>query len=415
LQGNIIVNDLVKIHLRGTYQAYINLLYGGGATIGAAFGGFLCDTIGWRWTFAGQIPLILVVYAMAYYTIPQDLGPRLAYDRPLAELLPELDITGSVLLFVSIASLILGLNFGGNIYSWTHPVVISSLTLAFVTGAILFDVEKKAKRPILPLGMIMSAPRANLMFSNFFAMIGSNHILFNAPLYFQVVHGDTATVAGLRISLPALCTTVCGLLAGIFLTYTGRIKEPQVVGAFCMLFGGLATSMLGESTPSWLGTLAIAPPYAGQGFLFPATILGLVATSTQDEQAVVMTTLILFRNLGIVLGVAMSSLILQNALITYLDRFIGGPNKQEIIGKLRMSVRAVQELKGEQKLQGMFLQHTELDNSDFVTAIAAYSAALKLTFMAGMVSFLIVVFLVLPIDLPHLGRTKDLASEEDEI
>jgi predicted MFS family arabinose efflux permease len=348
------------MHLRGTYQAYINLLYGGGATIGAAFGGFLCDTIGWRWTFAGQIPLVLVVYAMAYYTLPANLGPQLAKNRPLAELFPELDIAGSALLFISIASLILGLNFGGNIYSWTHPIVISSLTLAFVAAAILLDVEKKAKRPILPLDMIMKAPRANLMFSNFFAMIGSNHILFNAPLYFQVVHGDSATVAGLRMSLPALCATVCGLLAGIFLTYTGRIKEPHVLGSFCMLAGGLACSMLSQLTPSWLATLAIAPPYAGQGFLFPATILGLVATSSQDEQAVVMTTLILFRNLGIVLGVAMSSLILQNALVTYLDRFISGPNKQEIIERLRMSVRAVQELDAEQRLQGMCLQFRPL-------------------------------------------------------
>jgi predicted MFS family arabinose efflux permease len=354
---------LVKIHLRGTYQAYINLLYGGGATIGAAFGGFLCETIGWRWTFAAQIPLILTVYAMAYHTIPDNLGPQLANNRPFAELIPELDITGSCLLFISIASLILGLNFGGNIYSWTHPVVISSLTLAFVTAAILLDVEKKAKRPILPLEMITRAPRANLMFSNFFAMIGSNHILFNAPLYFQVVHGDSATVAGLRISLPALCTTVCGLLAGIFLTYTGRMKEPQVVGSFFMLAGGLACSMLSQSTPSWLGTLAIAPPYAGQGFLFPATILGLVATSSQDEQAVVMTTLILFRNLGIVLGVAISSLILQNSLVTYLDRFITGPDKQDVIERLRLSVRAVQELSTEHRLQGRALQLHECESA----------------------------------------------------
>jgi hypothetical protein len=52
--------------------------------------------------------------------------------------------------------------------------------------------------------------------------------------------------------------------------------------------------------------------------------------------------------------------------------------------------------------------------TDLAEAIAAYSAALKLTFIAGMVSFLVVVFLVLPIELPHLGRQKVLADEEDE-
>jgi hypothetical protein len=53
--------------------------------------------------------------------------------------------------------------------------------------------------------------------------------------------------------------------------------------------------------------------------------------------------------------------------------------------------------------------------SNSATAIAAYSTALKLTFIAGMVSFLIVVFLVLPINLPRLGKQKTLADEEDEV
>jgi hypothetical protein len=207
----------------------------------------------------------------------------------------------------------------------------------------------------MPLDMITVAPRANLVFSNFFAMIGSNHILFNAPLYFEVVHGESPAIAGLRISIPALFTTVCGLLTGFFLTWSGRMKSPQVLGAICMIIGGVATSMMWESTPTWLSTLAIAAPYAGQGFMFPATIIGLLATSSQKDQAVMMTTLILWRNLGIVLGVAVSSLVLQNALVTYLEMFVSGTDKEEVIARVRMSVRAVLDLKGEQKLQGKLL------------------------------------------------------------
>jgi predicted MFS family arabinose efflux permease len=351
------VNDLVKMHVRGTYQAYINLLYGGGAAAGAAFGGYLCETIGWRATFAAQIPLILIVYVMAYFTIPENLGPRSASDKPWNQLVREFDIAGSFFLFVSVACLILCLNLGGNVYPWGHPIVLSSLVIALITGAILIWVENKAERPIMPLDMITEAPRANLVFSNFFAMIGGNHILFNAPIYFEVVHGDSPSVAGLRISLPALFTTVCGVLSGFFLTWTGRMKLPQVVGSVCMLIGGIFTSMLWETTPQWLATLAIAPPYAGQGFMFPATILGLMATTSQKDQATMITTLILWRNLGIVFGVAISSLVLQNALVSYLNLFISGPDKEEIIAKVRMSVRAVLELEGEQRLQGMALYH----------------------------------------------------------
>ena len=351
------MNDLVKIHLRGTYQAYINLLYGGGAAAGAAFGGYLCERIGWRATFAGQIPLILVVYVLARFTVPHNLGPNLAKDKHWTQLVRDFDIAGSFFMFVSVASLILGLNFGGNIYSWGHPIVVSSLVMAVVTAVILFRVEEKAEHPIMPLEMITTAPRSNLVFANFFAMLGSNHILFNAPLYFQIVHGDSPAMAGLRISLPALFTTVCGVLTGFFLTWTGRLKLPQAIGAVCMVVGGVATSMLTESTPTWLATLSITPPYAGQGFMFPATILSLLATTSQQDQAVMVTTMILWRNLGIVLGVAISSLVLQNGLIVYLNMFVTGSDKQEVIEKVRMSVRAVLELEGEQKLQGKTLSH----------------------------------------------------------
>jgi hypothetical protein len=267
----------------------------------------------------------------------------------------------------------------------------------------------------MPLDMITVAPRANLVFSNFFAMIGSNHILFNAPLYFQVVHGDSPSVAGLRISLPALFTTICGVLTGFFLTWTGRMKAPQVVGSICMLVGGIATSLLWESTPQWLATLSITPPYAGQGFMFPATILGLLATSPEEDQATMMSTLILWRNLGIVFGVAISSLVLQNALTSYLELFISGPDKQEVIARVRMSVKAVLELKDEQRLQGMFLITNEIKwRPNGIIAVAAYSAALKLTFVSGLAFFVVVNLLILPVKLPRLGGRSVIAEEDNE-
>ena len=47
-------------------------------------------------------------------------------------------------------------------------------------------------------------------------------------------------------------------------------------------------------------------------------------------------------------------------------------------------------------------------------AVAAYSAALKLTFISGLAFFVIVNLLVLPVKLPRLGRQKAIAEEEDE-
>jgi MFS family permease len=64
--GAIINSDMVPLEIRGQYQSMLNLAFGIGSSLGAALGGFLADTLGWRWEFGIQIPAILVclIYLM---------------------------------------------------------------------------------------------------------------------------------------------------------------------------------------------------------------------------------------------------------------------------------------------------------------------------------------------------------------
>lgn len=64
--------------------------------------------------------------------------------------------------------------------------------------------------------------------------------------------------------------------------------------------------------------------------MFPASTVSVLAISTHDDQAVMSSTLGLWRNLGTVMGVALSSLIVQNGLVVYLDQYITGPDKFDV-------------------------------------------------------------------------------------
>lgn len=331
--GNIMTNDLVSIQVRGTYQAYINLFYGGGSAAGAAFGGFLCDTIGWRMTFAIQIPIIVVILINGYFTTPASLGPNLAKRSGLGvkDAMKGFDFAGSSLLTGSVAFLILGLNLGGNVYPWKHPLVITSLVIATFAGAILLRVESKAARPVMPLAMLSTKPRGNLVFNNFFAQIGINTIIFNAPLYFQAVKLESASMSGFRLAGPSVALTICGVSAGFIMTATGRMTWLIVVGSLFMLLGGVCLSVMWDGIPSWLATVFLVPASIGQGLSFPATSVAVLATSTQEDQAVMSSTLVLWRSLGIVMGVSFSSVILQNALTAYLEHTVTGHNRAEVL------------------------------------------------------------------------------------
>ena len=85
-----------------------------------------------------------------------------------------------------------------------------------------------------------------------------------------------------------------------------------------------------KDMPSWAYVLFLIPASIGQGLLFPSAFIALLAVSDQVEQAVVTSTLILWRSIGIVLGVAGSSLVLQNALRWYLEEFVVGSDKEDV-------------------------------------------------------------------------------------
>lgn len=391
--GSIMVNDMVPIEIRGVFQSYINIFFGAGSASGAAFGGFLCDRLGWRWTFGIQVPAVLLVMILSAISIPASLGPHLARnsDKSARQLIASFDIAGSVLLTLTVGLLILGLNVGGAILPWGHPLVITSLVLALVSVPFLTYAEKRAERAVMPLWILSRPPHAHLVISNFFGMVGINTILFNAPLFFQAVLLETPSLSGFRLTAPWIAATVCGVSAGFIMTATRRMKPLLVLGSFSMLIGAILLTAMWPSIPPWLATVFLVPPSIGQGLAFPATSLAVLATCKQEEQAVVTSTLLLSRSLGTVIGVAVSSLIVQNALWRFLESNVTGKGKGDVIRLVRKSVKAIKDL----------------DDKHQAEVIQAYRQALTLTFGSAVVVFLIVVGLLVVIKLPKLRKQRE--------
>jgi hypothetical protein len=79
-------------------------------------------------------------------------------------------------------------------------------------------------------------------------------------------------------------------------------------------------------------------------------MMSAFAVSDQANQPVVRTTNGLWKNLGVVLGVAIFSLVFQNYLVVNLKKNATGPNAAEVIRAVRKSVKAIRLL--EQPAQG---------------------------------------------------------------
>jgi hypothetical protein len=89
-----------------------------------------------------------------------------------------------------------------------------------------------------------------------------------------------------------------------------------------------------------------------------------------------------------VLGVASSSLVVQNALVVYLNRFVTGPDKAKVVVEVRQSIKAIARLPLHYRVQ----------------VIDAYAASIRVTFLATTGLALLSVLLVVWIRVPRLGK-----------
>lgn len=426
--GSIIVSDLVPIEHRGAYQSYINAVYGIGSTLGAALGGFMADYLGWRWEFGIQVAPLLICVGISVVTIPHDLGLAPATTTSTREgetrkratfvqAMKSFDFKGSILLTSAITFLILGLNLGGNVLPWSHPFVIASLVIFAVSFPLFIYAEstidfnlsntddtttpdKPRRRPIMPLHLIRRSPQANMIFSNALSAFLMNAIIFNMPLFFQAVLLTSATTSGFCLMIITVVSSTAGTATGFLITWSKRLKWPMTIGTWGFLVGTIVLSAMQRGWPLPAYLLCLVPHSLGQGFQFPGTFMALLAASDPREQATATSTLILWRSMGMVLGIAGSSLVVQNSLWGYLDRYVtddaalragykGG--RQEVVEMVRESVEAVRKLAGWEVREQV---------------VRSYEAAVRTTFLCCVGIAIVGCLLMIPVRLPRLGERK---------
>ncbi|KAF4551261.1 MFS-type transporter-like protein 7 [Elsinoe fawcettii] len=396
----IILSDCIRIEHRGVFQSHVNIAFGLGSASGAAFGGYLCDTLGWRWAFGVQVPLILIGAVLAYFFTPAHLGPMFikSSSGSAFEALKKFDWLGSALLITTVSSLILALNLGGNIYPWVSPPVIACFVLFAIFAPIFVYQETRALQPLMPIRLLTRRPVANLILSNTLGGIATNTVLFNVPLFFQAVLLTSASDSGFRLAVPSFVGSLAGISSGYIITYTRRLKPTLALGSLVYLCGSIAVCFLQRGVIEILSLVLISGVPLGQGWLFPSTIMASLAVSEQADQAIVNTTLGLWRNIGTVLGIAISSLVFQNMLGAQLESKVQGEDKEKVIEAVRSSVKAIRLLKGAQLEQ----------------VIDAYALSLRVTFTVAVAASIVLCMLILPLKLPRLMARQKVVAHAGE-
>jgi MFS family permease len=285
--------------------------------VGPLIGGFATTYFSWRWVFAGEVVLVLVILLFA----------RRIADAP-AEERPHLDVVGAVLSALGLALVVFGVLRSAE-WGWVQPKAEGpswaglSPTVWLVIGGLLviwvfFRWEarrvERGEEPLIRPAMLQNSQLTGGLTMFFFQYLVQAGVFFVVPLFLSVVLGLSALETGVRL-LPLSVTL---LAAAIGIPRFLPTVSPRLVvraGLFSLLAGAVVL-LAGLDRDAGPEIVFVPMLLVGLGIGALASQLGAVTVSAvpDDESPEVGGIQNTMTNLGASLGTALAGSLLIGAL-----------------------------------------------------------------------------------------------------
>lgn len=302
-------------YFQGTRRVYSAAVIGTIAsvapTLGPVIGGWITDTLNWRWLFYVNLAPGALVAA---------LTPALVkIDKPDFSLLKGADYLGIVLMAIGLGSLQYVLEEGAR-WNWFDDATIETFAIIAAVAGVLFVIRSLTyANPVVDLRALKNRNFLVGSILSFMTGVGIFATIFLTPLFLGYVRGYDALQTGM-----ALASTGAASLIGIPIYVTLAKKFDT---RWLMMFGlaMFALSMWSFSgiTHDW-GAGELFLPQILRGFpqvfaIAPAVMLGL--GSLPPERLKYASGLFnMMRNLGGAIGIAVCATILNDRTNLHFER-----------------------------------------------------------------------------------------------
>jgi MFS family permease len=291
------VSEFYAQALRPLVLSAISGIWGIAALVGPVLGGVFAASGWWRGAFWVVIPILVLLSALAWYT------------------LPAVDIKGAVGEFPALRLTLLGVGVlcvavSGHIVPLVWRTVLLGSAVVLVGFAFRLDARATNRLlPLQPLSLKTLVGTASWMF----LLFGTTTSLVTVfmPLVLHVLYGISLLGAGYVNAFLSISWTILALCSASLRPY--QVRKAIVLGPLLMLVGvvGLKVCVVDGLLPI-LGVF-VALIGAGIGVCFAHISSWTMAAARQGEEALTASSIPTIQLLGIAFGAAVAGLVANAA------------------------------------------------------------------------------------------------------
>ncbi|DAA75275.1 TPA_exp: Uncharacterized protein A8136_2026 [Trichophyton benhamiae CBS 112371] len=294
----VLIVEAVPLAKRPMYMGFGGATFGLSAVLGPLVGGALTSNASWRWCFlinlpiGGMVLLVLLWFFPNTHTIDEQSGPQKenCVQNSIQDKLLDLDPMGIIFLVPGMVSLMLALQWGGSVYTWSNGRIIALFVVAGILSVsfILNEIYQR-ERAMLKMSVFTQRTVVGSFFYSFCVGGSMMTIVYYLPIWFQAIKGASAVKSG-EMNIPLLLSLMIGtLLAGMLVSKVVRYAAPfMIAGAIIMTIGAGLFSTFGISTShgKWIGYQVVYGFGLGLGMQQGAAAIQAVIPKHDTPQAI---------------------------------------------------------------------------------------------------------------------------------